>query len=39
MWPCVSTVSVAQYAVGVFEFERLEDVFSVVTHVLGISKF
>ena len=37
--PCVSIIFVAQCAVWVLEFERPEDVFSMIAHVLGVSEF
>ena len=39
MWPCISIVSVAECAVRVLEFKWPEDVFPMIPHVLGVSKF
>ncbi len=39
MWPCVSTIHVTKCAVGILKFEWPEDVFPMISHVLGISKF
>ena len=39
MGPCVSIIGVTEGTVGVLVFKGPKDIFPMVAHVLGISKF
>ena len=39
MGPCVPILAMTQCAIWILEFEGPENVFLVVTHVLGVSEF